>query len=134
MAHLKFYQESAKTFRFEHAFFVTNPHALFITKKIARHFKIKLGKVTFRKMKNWGIAHYLTNNITYHNGPSVLVIAEELAHLWQYQTKGKSFHGKQLRGLMRRILNFAEKKNYWIGLSPSVGDKSSASFGGKFNE
>lgn len=125
MTYLKFYQENNKLFA-EATYFFTDTHTLFITKKIAHHFKIKVSKIAFRKMRAWGRAHYTDNSITFHHGTSMLVIAEELAHLWQWQRIGKSFHGKALRSLMKRILAFARKMNWWIGLSPN--DKSTSTF------
>ena len=116
MAHVsRFYQVEDVTFHTEGNVFFTNSQAVLIAKKLARHFKFKLGEISFRKMyRCLGIFHYGDWSITYVNGPSLRVIIHELAHLWQYQVRGWTRHSKPLLALMRRMFAFARRKDWWI--------------------
>lgn len=115
MPYLKFYSVENQVFNKESCYFFTDNHALKICKKITRHFKFKIGKIRFRKLNSsYGRATYDNSSITFMHGPSILTICHELAHLYQYQKIGKSYHGKQLLSIIRRMLAYCESKGWWI--------------------
>lgn len=117
MPYLKFYSIEKQLFAKEsHAFF-TDKHTLKICKKLARHFKFRVSKIRFRNMKSYGRATFDDNSITFMHGPSILAICHELAHLYQYQRIGKSYHGKKLLTIIRRMLAYCESKGWWISES-----------------
>jgi len=118
MPYLKFYSIENQVFAKESRYFFTDSHVLKICEKLARHFKFRVGKVRFRKMKfAYGRATYDDNSITFIHGPSILVICHELAHLYQYQRIGKSYHGKKLLPIIRKMLAYCESKGWWISES-----------------
>lgn len=118
MPYLKFYTIEKQVFNKETCVFFTDTHALKICKKLARHFKFELEKVRFLKMRrSAGRATLANSSITLMHGPSILVICHELAHLYQYQKTGKTYHGKKLLSIIRRMLAYCESKGWWISES-----------------
>lgn len=118
MPYLKFYSVENQIFAKESAYFFTDKHAEKICRKLAKHFKFTVGKIRFRKLPScYGRATYDDSSISFMHGPSILTICHELAHLFQYQKIGKSYHGKKLLTIIRRFLAYCESKGWWISES-----------------
>lgn len=112
---LKFYQKERILFATEDSIYYTNKKAVQVARKLARHFKIVLKGVKFKKGR-YSYANYLENTIILSNMPSLRVIMHELAHLYLFQRKQVKyrFHTKKLWKIMARMSKYAKKKNYWL--------------------
>lgn len=109
---LKFYIKERKEFQTESNIKVQNNQAKKIAKKIARHFKIQLNGISFKKGKK--SFAYANNTIKLVDNPSILIICHELAHLLEYQKKRSMRHNKALMKTISRLIKYCRKKNYWI--------------------
>lgn len=86
--------------------------ALKITNKLARHFKISLGEMRFYG-NGGGCAYYTRSSIRLPHNPSLLLIIEELAHLYNVQKYRNGHHTKKLMKTIGKMVKYAKKKNYW---------------------
>ena len=111
---MKFYATEREEFQTENNAHFEDTQAELICRKISRHYKIKLRAVTFRNLKcSAGLAH-IDHTITFQHEPSLMVICHELAHVYQWSVNRETRHSKKLLRIMRKMLKFAKKKNYWI--------------------
>lgn len=111
--YLKFYQKEREIFREEAQITLTNKEAKKIAYKLARHFKITLNGVYFKRGR-YSFAYFRTNTLKLRNNPTILTICHELAHLYLYQRTKKAHHNKKLMRVIKRLVEYCRKKNYWI--------------------
>lgn len=91
-----------------------------IHKKLRRHYKLMIGQ---------GFNH---NQITYNGricgraygsgrielgktGMNIGTLSHEIAHLIAYKKYKHMRHDKKLWNIMKRVMNYTKKKNYWRG-------------------
>ena len=92
-----------------------NKEAKKLALKLARHFKINLAEIKFRK-GIWSLCMLDYRAIHFCNNPSIENICHELGHLYvfeHYPYSGK-FHTKKLWKTIEKFLRYCRKKNYWL--------------------
>lgn len=89
---------------------LTNQEAKVFARKIIKHFKYpKKIELHFNaNRKGSGVAFLEESKIKLADRPTVGLLSHELAHIISNQT-----HTKECYLLMRKIIKYSEKKNYW---------------------
>jgi len=122
MANLKYYAKERERFKTESELRFTDSDSLKITKKLARHFKFSLSEVRFWGYRS-GLARSLTR-IRLSHSPSLLLIAHELAHIFNKQKYGNWRHSKKLTKTVSRFLHYCAKMSYWGFIPVSKNNES----------
>jgi len=94
-----------------------------VIKKLLRHFKVGDGvKIEFTSGRNHSHAGKWVVRINVEQN-NFAVICHEVAHTYQARRegfeRGDHWHTKKHRRIMKRMLNYCKKKDYW-GLTEST--------------
>lgn len=122
---MNFYDREREMFPIEHKTYIdTQKHIEQITHKLCRHYG--LPKVFVRFCKNqWCEGKYYYNLAEPVVGDliqyawnkkikvSILAICHEVAHHYEYMKKGNSRHAKPLLKIIKRMLKYCKKHEYW---------------------
>ena len=122
---IKFYENERRILAKEHKLFVdTQEHVRQIVNKLIRHFKLKKVDIKFAKnakgciYRIWSYyPHDYSNTIIFpynkKHKVSIAYICHEVAHHKEVCTKHKSGHTKKLLSIIKRMVKYCEKNNYW---------------------
>ena len=119
-----YYREERNTYREAYDICLTNEEAIFISKKICRHYKTSMPRVTFYGHRDSGSMSSWGGNMRLSNTPSMGLIIHELGHMIKgcaemrkiiknVSHKGTSHHGLRFQVCIWNIHNWAKKKGYW---------------------
>lgn len=124
MNNLKFYDIERELFPKEFELKLSNFENLRIARKLARHFKIQVNLIKFKRGR-FSLADTYFKVIQYLHNTSLGSVCHELAHLWNEQKFNNSNHNKKLMRTIEKLVIYCRKKNYfasererWLNLSP----------------
>jgi hypothetical protein len=105
MAQLRYYLVERKEFDDEFNDHVSDEIATYFYKRLKAHYKFPQ-ELRFRGKKDRGYCNLIRVSIG-HN-PSIAVLAHEVAHAIQLKkaTRGKKWHGKWHKSIMKRVLKY----------------------------
>lgn len=92
---------------------LTDTEAEQIIRKVARHFKVKVGTIRFRGIRDRGYASWSDNAIRLNHSPNIETLCHEVSHHFERQHHNNKRHDKRLTRTIGRLLNYCAKKDYW---------------------
>ena len=114
MAHLKYYHDEEVEFKEAFDKKMSSEITMIIYKKLCRHFKLREARVKWTSGRNHPrcCSWQITFNYNFNN---IGVLCHEVAHLYQFQKprKSKIWHSKEHWKIMKRMINYCAKKNYF---------------------
>jgi len=120
MVYLKFYDKEKEEFPQEKLMLIpTQKDVIKIVNKLVRHFKLSPLDVTFRKRKAHAGEYYKAKRwrkayVNFHKSKfNLLIVIHEVAHHFLRDKTGKSPHTKKLMTLIRRLVKYCRKMDYW---------------------
>jgi hypothetical protein len=118
----QFYTEERRLWNLEFNIFVSKIQAKRIIRKLAKHYKVPVPETKFnaRRKPDSGLHQNRkdgipVNIIKVSNKPAVAVLCHEFMHSLAIQRGMKGSHTHKYFELMAEIINYAHKRNYWLG-------------------
>ena len=117
MAHLIYYRQEYELFKEEHEKNLNSTEECrIVIKKLLRHFKLGEPRISFTSGRNHSCAGRWEITIN-TNQMNFAVLCHELAHVYQAKRdgfkSGDKWHTKRHRRIMKRILNYCQKKGWF---------------------
>jgi len=115
---LIYYHNEWEEFSHEFDIYLDKEQIKKISKKLIRHFKLyNIEKVTFNSVRK-GHCRYFKSNppwciVDVPSKTSLGLICHELAHAFELLKYKKAGHSKKHKHLMKRIVTYCRKKDYW---------------------
>ena len=119
MPYLRYYAKENEEFKEEGSKTLPNTDATTIViNKLLKHFKLMNVSINFTSGRNYSRAgsSSITINVSMNN---FLVICHEVAHIYQHQKlymqhlDGERYHTKEHKRILKRMLNYCRKKNWF---------------------
>ena len=117
MAHLIYYRQEHELFKEEwNKTLNSTEECRIVIKKLLRHYKLGTPRISFTSGRNYSCAGSweITINISQMN---FAVLCHELSHVYQARrlnfNSGDKWHTKKHRTIMKRMLNYCKKKNWF---------------------
>jgi hypothetical protein len=90
--------------------------AVWITKKIAKHFKIGQYTIGFHGYNGSARISRFGHYVTYSHNPTMYLICHELCHalVWKKYNRQIEHGSKKWKSGMKRLIAYCKKKNFWI--------------------
>lgn len=111
--YLEFYRKERLLFSEQNKIFLSDSLTEKVCRKIARHFKFEVSSIYFRGRQLSAYSWYNEKRIRFCHNPSFLLVAHELAHLYNFQKYHSGRHDKKLMKTIEKFLLYCEKKNYF---------------------
>ena len=112
MAYLLFYRNEKEEFKEAFEKKLDYKEARIVYEKLKRHYNL-YGHLEFTDRIGAGKCWYGSGKIILRWQTNFGVLCHELAHLYEYQKYNKHRHGKRLRRIIKSMVNYCKKKNYW---------------------
>lgn len=117
MANLIYYHQELILFQQAYGTNLNSEKAEIIYNKLIRHFKLKptAPRLEFTNRINGGIYDIKYQVIRLRHITNYGILCHEIAHHIQYRKYGKikRWHTKQHTKIMKRLIQYCAKKNYW---------------------
>lgn len=108
---LKFYEREHDEFQDAYARKLTRREAGMVYTKLLRHFKLGTKYIYFKsRLSSGGKAN--RRYIILGKSPNFGILCHEVAHLIDFR-KRRSKHDKTLMFIMRRVVNYCKKRQWW---------------------
>mgnify|MGYP001557847156 CR=1 FL=1 len=113
---LKFYHDERQEFKEQFEKKLNYQQSEIIIAKIIRHCKLDKWSVRIKRTDRIGAGKCFTNGlIKLRYDTSIGIICHEFAHLISYRKYYVMAHDKKMRRMMKSLMNYCKKKNYWEG-------------------
>lgn len=115
---IKFYERENKIFSEADDKKLNKEEMKIVFKKLKRHFRKKvINSLRIEFNSNWN-GHFrggvfCNYYIDMPKQSSFRLLCHEFAHAIDYQKRGKSKHDKKLMRVIKRVIRYCEKKNWW---------------------
>ncbi len=108
------YDKERIKWKLEHEMKVPNDKTEIITMKLAKHFKLSIYNVYFRK-GGGARAYRFGGRIKHWNNTNMLTVIHEVCHFlcWKKFNKKVQHNSKKWLSQMKIIVNYCRRKNYW---------------------
>lgn len=110
---LKFYEDEIEgEFSEAHSKRLTQHEAMIVFDKLKKHYKLKWLRMGFNGRRTGGVA-VGGGYIELSSEPTLGLLCHEISHIIDRKKRPKSKHDKKFKSIMRRVVAYCKKKDYW---------------------